>query len=78
MISDLIIYVYVSLQCALKMTKEDGYVDSDAEKITSDMFERYDKIKNNSLTKQEFEESKRHVLVCWVCVDFAFFLRFFY
>ena len=57
MISDLIIYVYVSLQCALKMTKEDGDVDSDAEKITSNMFERYDKNKNNSLTKQEFENA---------------------
>jgi len=39
----------------LKITLEDEDAASYAEKITVDMFERYDTNKNSSLTKEEFQ-----------------------
>lgn len=49
-------------KCALKMTEEDVNADFHAEKITADIFERFDRDENNSLTKNEFHTAffKQH------------------
>jgi hypothetical protein len=44
------------------MTEEDVDADFHAEKITADIFERFDRDENNSLTKNEFQTAffKQH------------------
>jgi hypothetical protein len=61
MFSEPLIFIFL-FQCVLKMTEEDVDADFHAEKITADIFERFDRDENNSLTKNEFQTAffKQH------------------